>query len=259
MTLNELAVVLFGLALMVSEPADSDADSELEFTLHEPGYEATANIDPQIALDRDVLDAMQRRAREILSAGREINEGNVERYDVEWALISSTPEVMSVLRTEFLYQGGAHGEMWRAAELWNRGTGRLIEFETLFAPESLDPAIAAINEAIATDLERQKMVRGRHGGVADRIRTATTFMSPPTFAPSTEIEVFGGLTFWSGSYGLGGYAEGPYALTVPQSVFREFLAEPFRAWFGGDPVAALGRQHALMCGTVALVGCEQTD
>jgi hypothetical protein len=198
-------------------------------------------------------------ARGNLISGHDWGEGNTERFDVEWTVVSMTETILSLLRSTYFYSGGPHGETHYSAELWDRAGDVMVEIETLFDPSLLDAAIAAINNAAADDLEHQKTARGLSDQTADRVRSSATMLRFPSLSPSSEEGVAGGLTFWSGSYRLGAYSEGAYALTVPQSVFREFLAEPYRDWFGGEPVPAPGRYAAMMCGSPALVGCEQTE
>ena len=253
------ALALAGLGLIGAATPGAFAEEALRFTLTEPGYEASATVDPAIAADAEIFDLVKSRARAILPAGRGYGERRAARFDVEWTLVSATSTTLSLLRSAYVYSGGAHGETSYAAEVWNRAEDGLINVETLFAPERLEVAIAAINAAAADDLESQKTARGVTDQAADRLRSSEAMLQFPSLSPSTVEGVAGGLTFWSGSYGLGAYAEGAYTLTVPQSVFRDFLAEPYRDWFGGEPAPAEGRYGAMMCGSPALVGCEQTE
>jgi Deacetylase PdaC len=157
---------------------------------------------------------------------------------VNWKQLAKAGNIVSLEGTIYEFTGGAHGMGTTAGHIARADTGEELTFQSmLVANRAPSPALTI---AICEALKTEKMAR---------IQSATIYDEPivcagPTanlkaeeasyaLAPSNEAGKFGGLYVFYDAYAVGSYAEGAYALTIPQQVFAEDLKPEFKALFAG--------------------------
>ncbi|MFT3724718.1 MAG: DUF4163 domain-containing protein [Hyphomonadaceae bacterium] len=157
---------------------------------------------------------------------------------IEWNYTAKAGDIVSLFGTSYEFTGGAHG-MTRFDTLIARASGAKLTFDSMLQG-GLSPAIIiAMCEALK--VEKKK-----------RIDAPTIFDEPIVcagpnanvkiekaklvLAPSSQAGKFGGLYAYYEPYEVGAYAEGSYAITIPQEIFAQDLKPEFKPLFAGDPL-----------------------
>lgn len=165
-------------------------------------------------------------------------DGDLPPYakEITWERTAETDGLISLARTDYDFTGGAHGNSLYAAMLWDKGEGRPVRSETLFAP-GVD--MARLDQALCTAINAAKKARDpsipaiRLGGGDWACPKASA--TPFALAPSTTPEKAGGLMFLIGPYMVGPYAEGGYRIVLPLSAFQNLLGPEYADQFAGQP------------------------
>jgi hypothetical protein len=144
---------------------------------------------------------------------------------------------VSVLRTEFVYTGGAHPNTDLNTILWDDTAKKPISIRPFFK-ELADngPTLTAMRRAIIASLKAEKKERG-----IDASDTSWTSGVEPKLlrigavelAPSTDAGKSSGLVFNYSPYAVGPYVEGPYEAFVPWDILKPYLTPEGVAIFGG--------------------------
>ncbi len=157
---------------------------------------------------------------------------------IKWDYTAKAGDIVSLFGTSYEFTGGAHG-MTRFDTLIARTSGAKLTVDSMLQG-GLSPAIIiAMCEALK--VEKKK-----------RIDTPTIFDEPIVcagpdanvkidraklvLAPSDKASKFGGLYAYYEPYEVGAYAEGSYAITIPQEIFAQDLKPEFKPLFAGDPL-----------------------
>lgn len=145
---------------------------------------------------------------------------------------------VSVLRTMFIYTGGAHPNTDLNTILWDDTAKKPISIRPFFK-ELTDngPTLTAMRRAIIASLKAEKKERG----IDEPDDSWTSGVEPKLLrigavelAPSTEAGKSAGLVFNYSPYAVGSYAEGPYEAFVPWDVLKPYLTPEGVAIFGGN-------------------------
>ena len=150
--------------------------------------------------------------------------------EVTWRVAAETDRLLSLIREEGSYAGGAHPNSSTTTLLWDKQTGREAPSTVLFPTAAAHP-----------DLERRlcdalKAEKAERGGVE---LTGETWSCPKwkdvqlALAPSATKGDAGGVTALFSPYEVGPYAEGSYEITLPASAVRAAVAPDYRAEFAG--------------------------
>lgn len=149
-------------------------------------------------------------------------------------------EVVSVLRSRYMDQGGAHPNVDYRSWLWRVGdaerAGGLLGLGDLFVEGGPgDPFVKAWVSALM-DEKRRRLGEQENLFEEDIARAAGALAERPfTLAPSTEPGFAGGIVIHHAPYDVGSYAEGGYDVLVPLSAFEGRLSDLGRAVFKGAP------------------------
>jgi uncharacterized protein DUF3298 len=159
---------------------------------------------------------------------------------------------VSIVRDDGTYTGGAHPNSFTNTILWDRDTRKRVNIRPFFREtadngptmqtlaQAARVAVAAeklARDAINVDVPKEKLtpeeLAKQDTFIANGIEPSLLKIGPISLAPSTEPDKSSGLTFHYSPYAVGAYAEGPYTVFVPWTVFQSHLSQPGAAIFGG--------------------------
>jgi hypothetical protein len=196
-----------------------ETDDLIEFTY---GWSAEAAAVPELA-DRFEADMAKQRAEARKTAeedraarGPDI-PFNGHYFDETWRTIGNTPRLLSLATAVSTYTGGAHGNSFYQALLWDKAARREIPLARLFA----DPAAALrlIEPVYCADLDRQRAQKRREPLPleGDGWMTDCPTIGEQVVAPVDEDSDgrFEKLWVMLAPYAAGPYVEGSYEVDVP--------------------------------------------
>lgn len=174
-------------------------------------------------------------------------------FERSYDLRSVVGRFVSVLRDDGTFTGGAHPNSVIDTILWDREARRRINIRPFFN-ETADngPTMTTLMRAARIAVAREKLVRDAinidtpkeqltperlaelDSMIADGVQPSLLKIGPISLTPSTEAGKSSGLTFHYSPYAVGSYAEGPYTVFVPWTVFRAHLSPLGSGIFGGD-------------------------
>jgi hypothetical protein len=134
-------------------------------------------------------------------------------YQKGWEVVADLPRFLSLSSSSYEYSGGAHGNSWTGALVWDRET------KTAFDPKTMFRSEAALQEALgaswckALKAERQKRLGPDYSDDG-------FFQCPPiadlaVLVGSSDGKAFNRIGLIADPYVAGSYAEGGYELTFP--------------------------------------------
>jgi hypothetical protein len=158
--------------------------------------------------------------------------------DIVWAYTARAGGIVSLLGKSVEYEGGAHPIELFDTYIARESGEKLAIDDMMVLKRSPSPAmIVAMCEALKAEKKK-------------RIGAETIFDEPIVcagakanvkpekakllLAPSNQPGKFGGVYAYFEAYEVGAYVEGPYGLTIQQSIFAEDLKPEFKALFGGE-------------------------
>ncbi len=163
---------------------------------------------------------------------------NAYEYSSEFKVAGATPRLLSLYDEWFEYTGGAHPMHGTALFLWDKDTGKALEFADLFTG-----GLAKVNELFgkaycsALDAERAKKREGETmGGPDDPFNQCPKFdelvIIPKAGAKGA---AFGKVWFHADPYVAGPYAEGDYDVELPMSAAAIAALKPeYRSSFAAN-------------------------
>jgi hypothetical protein len=205
-----------------------------------PGAESDPVLAPLRQQALEMLAEYKKNAAADLAERKRIGAMAMQwEVELAWKQLARAGDIVSLEGTFYEFTGGAHGMGTTASHIARASTGEELTFASmLIASRVPSPALTI---AICEALKTEKMAR---------IETATIYDEPIVcagpnanvkteeasiaLAPSNEPNKFGGVYVYYNPYVVGSYAEGSYALTIPQQVFAEDLKPEFKALFGGS-------------------------
>jgi hypothetical protein len=145
---------------------------------------------------------------------------------------------VSVLRTMFIYTGGAHPNTDLDTILWDDTAKKPISIRPFFK-ELADngPTLTAMRRAIIASLRVEKKERGidePDDSWTNGVEPKLLRIGAVELASSTETGKSAGLVFNYSPYAVGSYAEGSYEAFVPWDVLKPYLTPEGIALFGGS-------------------------
>jgi uncharacterized protein YndB with AHSA1/START domain len=172
-----------------------------------------------------------------------VREGRTWTYTLSYRLRSEVAQhLVSIIREEGTYEGGAHPNSNINTILWDTYTQKRTSMRPFFM-EAVDngPTMTVLATSIQAALAAEKKARGAE--VAEHwekdtwlaaVKPQILNLGAVTLAPSTVPGKSSGLTFHFSPYGVGSYAEGPYTAFVPWTDFKAFLSPAGQAIFAGE-------------------------
>ena len=186
------------------------------------------------------LDAFRASAENEKAQAEQGNyEFRAHSLTVNWQTELYTFRLLSLIRYDWTYQGGAHGNTTHETLLFDRKTRRIRNFGDLFGGSEKEVR-AKLREFAVSDLLRQKAKRdGKpvegyqdsfvEEGVKGRFLNFT-------LDPSDVRGRAAGLRIWYAPYAVGAYVEGSFEVFVPHPVFSKFLTSYYKDAFAGKSV-----------------------
>lgn len=263
---RRLASAAFIVALMISAPQNSFADTPPQISIEKKYLEISVVVDnalkPFAGLFANCLtegkiwaDKANADATAQWRADPKSFRDMQWSYDRAYDLRSVVGRYVSIVRSDGTFEGGAHPNQEIDAILWDAVAQKRISIRPFFT-ETADngPTMSALARLARLAVAAAKLVNGINGYsdddtpasrltpdqelrqdsfIKDGIKSKLLQLGPVTLAPSTESGRSAGLTFHYSPYGVGPYAEGPYTVFVPWTEFRQCLSPEGAAIFGG--------------------------
>ena len=151
---------------------------------------------------------------------------------VSWTLTAATPRLAAAREAWFDDTGGAHPNHGSKGLIWSVVTDAELPAAELIRPDADQGALDAILCRAVTAAKARRQSPG--SAPTDR---ACPRWGDSAFVPvaSTTPGKIGGLMFLFDPYVLGPYAEGDYAIVVPQAEVSRWLAPLYAPEFAGAP------------------------
>ncbi len=144
---------------------------------------------------------------------------------------------ISVVRTDYVYTGGAHPNTDINTILWDDGAKKRISVRPFFT-ETADngPTMQALRDAAIAAVTAEKKEREVEddGNWRRGIEPKLPGIGAISLAPSSTGGKSAGLDFHYPPYAVGSYAEGSYIVFVPWQTFKAYLSPQGAAIFAGN-------------------------
>lgn len=196
----------------------------------------------------EMIDEAKREADELAATAREqgIPAGPMEN-GIEHRVMFESPEIVSVLREEWAYEGGANGSLWLMPVNWDARADQLIPIQSVLG----DPAESqAAYDKVARLLEEATLAQvwngnaqGWDGAIEAAVEPDPMYLSTFTFVPSTQPERIGGIAWHFEPYAVAPGAEGAVTVVIPQDELRDIVAPEWRGMLAGEPVEAVSARY----------------
>lgn len=169
-------------------------------------------------------------------------DGRIWSYERSYTLISTVDPFISVLRTDYSFQGGAHPNTVVDTILWDTRINKRVSVRPLFT-ETKDggPTMTALARLIRDAVAKAKRARGIEVAAnpakdewLKAIEPSLLKLGSLALAGSTVPGMSGGLAVYFSPYAVGPYVEGRYTVVIPWRAFAQYLSPEGRALFGGE-------------------------
>lgn len=143
---------------------------------------------------------------------------------------------VSIVRTDYVYTGGAHPNTEINTILWDIDAKKQISVRPFFTETADDgPTMKALQAAAIDAVRAEKKAREVEddGNWQRGIEPKLLNVGAVSLAPSTVAGKSAGLEFHYSPYAVGAYAEGSYIVFVPWEAFKAHLSPQGAAIFAG--------------------------
>lgn len=146
---------------------------------------------------------------------------------------------VSIVRTDFVYSGGAHPNTDINTILWDSAARKQVSIRPFFK-ETADngPTLTTLRKAAIAAVKVEKKARGIDDSSSidwyKAIEPTLLRVGAVSLAPSTVAGKSAGLDFHYPPYAVGPYAEGSFTVFVPWQTFRAHLSPEGAAIFAGS-------------------------
>ncbi len=196
-------------------------------------------IAPLRAQAQQLLDARRRGADEELASSRREGRPHMQwEITIDWTYTARAGGIASLLGEASEFTGGAHPVSMFDTHIARIATGEeLSVHDMMIVKRAPSPAMAI---AMCEALKAEKRERINAETILDEPiicagpRATWTEEAKYALAPSNQRDRFGGVTAYFAPYAVGSYAEGPYDITIQQSVFAADLRPDMRPLFSGE-------------------------
>ncbi|HEY4204234.1 MAG TPA: DUF4163 domain-containing protein [Xanthobacteraceae bacterium] len=245
-------VSLIVAALVLASVTVLAADAKSDFALK------TKYIDAKVMLDRALKSNTALAADSLAEGKRWVEKNHAEaakefkaspelfRDGRAWTFERSYTQAslvdgryVSVVRTDYIYTGGAHPNTDIDTILWDDSAKKRISIRPFFKETADDgPTLKALRDASITAVKTEKKARNiPDSGEIDwykDVEPKLLKVGAVTLAASSEPGKSSGLEFHYPPYAVGSYAEGPFDVFVPWETFKSYLSPQGVAIFAGD-------------------------
>lgn len=203
--------------------------SDLLLRYETPALSFRWSLAPEAALEPALVTQMRtealadrqkaiRDADEAFQQAKSTGRPYQTAWAARWQLQAETDQLLAFSTRQYSFTGGAHGNVWLRAVIWDRGAGRRISFGELFSDEKavmalLKPAFCkALDSARAERRQGQKLE-----GYGDCPDPSAYPIVPVGEGQITEFLVL------VPPYEAGPWAEGVYEISLDPGLFKAFL------------------------------------
>jgi hypothetical protein len=251
MTLRLAASLALAATLVLPQAVVVAAEQKPDIAIKTKAVEIKVTLDNTIrqnaALAANLLADSKRwaernradAAKEYKSSPELFRDGRAWTFERDYTVQSIVAErYVSVLRTMFIYTGGAHPNTDLDTILWDDTAKKPISIRPFFK-ELADngPTLTAMRRAIIASLRVEKKERGidePDDSWTNGVEPKLLRIGAVELASSTETGKSAGLVFNYSPYAVGSYAEGSYEAFVPWDVLKPYLTPEGVAIFGGS-------------------------
>ena len=243
------ACLLFTAAAMAAQTkpivSSKSKSAEIELKVDDALKAYPGLYDNLAAEGRRQTAQWRREADDVLRRGDDpftFKDGRRYSYSRSYEQRSAIGRYVSVVRSDDVFTGGAHGNQNTDTILWDTQSKKRISIRPFFK-ETRDngpamTAMAKLVRAAVFDEKKRRKLETVEGTPDDNewlkeIKPSLLALGPVTLAPSTEAGKSSGLTFHFSPYMVGPYAEGPLVAFVPWTSLKDFLTPEGTALFGG--------------------------
>jgi hypothetical protein len=201
------------------EFTDNDAKGEIkrDFSYSWPAeVSAIPELAARLTAERDKLLAEQKSDWEGALedfAGEDCTACASLDFAKGWEVVANLPRYLSLSSDSYVYTGGAHGNYWSGALVWDREAG------TAFDPKTMFRSQAALQDALGSAwCKGLKAERAKR--IGEEYADDSFFPCPPiadlaVLVGSSDRKSFNRVGLIAAPYVAGSYAEGSYELTFP--------------------------------------------
>jgi len=156
-------------------------------------------------------------------------------YSGSWEVAADTPRFLLLTGETFTYTGGAHGNSFFDALLWDRtandGAGDAMRPVDMFVGEAALENIAFGDYCSALNLVRSER-RDVDPTTVDQFDNCPSVTELVVMPTSSDGKSFDGVAMLAAPYVAGSFAEGPYEFSIPMTpVLLEAVKPEYRAEF----------------------------
>jgi hypothetical protein len=248
-----MKVTLIGAALVLASATALAADAKPDFALKTKYIDAKVMLDGALksntALAADSLAEGKRwveknraeAAKEFTASPELFRDGRAWTFERSYTQASLVDgRYVSVVRTDYIYTGGAHPNTDIDTILWDDSAKKRISIRPFFK-ETADngPTLKTLRDAAVAAVKAEKKARDiPDSGEIDwykDVEPKLLKVGAVTLAASSEPGKSSGLEFHYPPYAVGSYAEGPFDVFVPWQTFKSYLSPQGVAIFAGSP------------------------
>ena len=164
-------------------------------------------------------------------------------HEIQHRVHFRSPEIVSVLREDWAYEGGASGTLWLIPVNWDARTHALIPIQSVLGnPEESQGAYERVSALLREATVEQVWngdARDWDAAIQAAVQPDPMYLSTFTFVPSTAPERIGGIAWHFEPYMVAPGSEGAVSVVIPQDQLRDMVAPEWRELFAGEPVGSL--------------------
>jgi hypothetical protein len=243
---------LFGGLIAIACASGALAKSKPDSIVKTKYIDASVTLDSAIRANAPLTDSLLAdgkhwieknrvdTAKEFKSSPELFRDGHAWTFERTYAQTSNVcGRYVSIVRTDYVYTGGAHPNTLIDTILWDEEAKKQISIRPFFK-ETADngPTLKTLRDAAMAAIKVEKKARGiDDSGAIDwykEVKPTLLKVGAISLAPSTMAGKSAGLAFHYSPYAVGSYAAGSYTVFVPWETFKENLSTQGLAIFGGD-------------------------
>jgi hypothetical protein len=241
-----------GLVALACVNGSLAAEPNPDFTIKTKYIDASITLDGTIRANAPLTDNLlaegkhwikknrAEAAKEFKTSPELFRDGRAWVFERGYSQTAKAGECyVSIVRTDYVYTGGAHPNTFIDTILWDDGAKKQISVRPFFK-ETADngPTLKALRAAAIAAVKAEKKERGiDDSGTIDwykGVEPTLLKVGAVSLAPSTIADKSAGLKFHYSPYAVGPYAEGPYTVFVPWETFKAYLSPQGLAIFAGN-------------------------
>lgn len=197
---------------------------------------------------RETIADAKREADELAAVAKE--QGipfQPVRHDIEHRVMFESPEIVSVLREDWAYEGGANGSLWLIPVNWDARADALIPIQSVLGdPADSQQAYDRVAEILRDATTEQVWggdARDWESAIEAAVQADPMFLSTFTFVPSTVPERIGGIAWHFEPYMVAPGSEGAVTVVIPQEQLRGLVAPEWREMLAGEPAEVVNARY----------------